>query len=82
MNEVAYTVIWAPAATEDLRRLDKDELFDVLNNVITLARTPRPPFSGEVPGGDGLFMLVVGTVTVTYEVIGLSVVILGVRRAR
>lgn len=82
MSDVAYTIIWAPAAIEDLRRLDKDDLFDVLNNVMTLARTPRPPFSGEVPGGDGLFMLVVRTVTVTYEVIGLSVVILGVRQAR
>lgn len=75
---LAYTVVWTPRATVELQGIDRDDAINVLNNTMALARTPHPPFSGELPGHEGMYALMVGPMSITYEVLGLTVRILGV----
>lgn len=77
MPDLIYTVVWTPEAADELRQLHPDDALDVLNNITALARTPYPPFSGPLADED-LFALRIGPVSVTYEVIGLTVRVIDV----
>jgi mRNA-degrading endonuclease RelE of RelBE toxin-antitoxin system len=77
MPDIAYTVVWTPEAVDELLQLHPDNALDVLNNITALARTPYPPFSGRLHD-EGLVALRVGPVSITYEVIGLTIRIIDI----
>jgi hypothetical protein len=47
MPDIAYTIVWAPEAVTELRKLSDDDILTVLNNITSLARTPYQPIAGD-----------------------------------
>ena len=75
-----YTLIWEPAFIDDLKTLPTGDAVDVANNVMSLARDPRPIVGAVAELGDDMYVLHVGEYDVLYDITGLTVRALLVRR--
>ena len=72
-----FTVVAEPGAVREWQALDVDRATAVLNNIVSLARTPHPRGSMIERGPDDLLYRHVGDADVIYEIIGQTVRILG-----
>jgi mRNA-degrading endonuclease RelE of RelBE toxin-antitoxin system len=70
---VIYTLIWTPAFVNALKTLPTGDAVDVANNVMSLARDPRPIAGTVAELGDDMYVLHVGEYDVLYDITGLTV---------
>ena len=68
-----YTLVWVPEFVDDLKALPTDDATRVANNVMTLARDPRPTAGTVHDLGDDRYVLKVGDYRVLYDITGLTV---------
>lgn len=65
---MAYTVIVAPAAKRDLKRLPADALRRVAEAIDQLADEPRPHGSVKLQGATDLYRIRIGDYRVIYQI--------------